>query len=74
MGVEDMVVAFDHTVQIAAGGSAIGYTTRTAHSEALVVEATGYDVDHLDQPRAGLSLSEYIHMNALNNSCARMHL
>jgi hypothetical protein len=32
------------------------------------VRGTGYDVDHLYQPRASLSLSADIHLNVLNNS------
>ena len=44
---------------LAAGESVIKYKTRTAHSEALIVRGTGYDVVRLDQPRAGLSFNPY---------------
>ena len=38
--------------RLAMGESAVNYKTRTAHSEALIVRGTVYDVDHLDQLRA----------------------
>ena len=48
------------------GGSAIQYTTRTAHSEARIARGTDYDVGRLDQPWAGLSLSADTHPSALD--------
>jgi hypothetical protein len=45
----------------AAGESAMKFITRIAHSEALVVSGTGYDVDHPDQPRVRLPLSAQLH-------------
>ena len=54
--------------------SVIEYKTRTAHNEALIVRGTGYDVDHLDQPRASLSLRGNPNLNALRDSCDRMYL
>ena len=56
------------------GGSAIKYTTRTAHSEALIVRGAGCDVDHLDQPRAGLPFSASSHVSVRNNSYGRVYL
>jgi hypothetical protein len=38
------------------------------------VKDTGYDVDHLDQPGASLSLRANIHLTVLNNSYDRMYL
>jgi hypothetical protein len=59
---------------LAPGESVIEYKTRIAHSEALIVIGTGYDVDHLDQPWASLSLGADIHLNGLNNGYGRMYL
>jgi hypothetical protein len=53
----------------AAGGPAVMYITRTAHSEALVVRGTGDDVDRLDQPWASLPLSADAHFC----SCGRVY-
>jgi hypothetical protein len=57
---------------LAAVESLIKNITRTAHSEALIVRGTGYDVDHLDQPRASLSLSANIHLHVLNTRYDRV--
>jgi hypothetical protein len=71
------VYALDHCPRVgtrATAASGIKHITRTAHSEALIVRGTGYDIDHLDQPRASLSLSADIHPCALTiNSYGRMH-
>jgi hypothetical protein len=37
------------------------------------VSGAGYDVDHLDQPRAGLPLRADIHMTVPDNSYDRMY-
>jgi hypothetical protein len=58
---------------VAAGEAAVNYKTRTAHSEARVVRGTGYGVDHLDQPRAGLPSSAEIHLHARSTSYDRMY-
>ena len=46
----------------AAGEPAIECITRPAHSEALMVRDTVYDVVHLDQPRVSLPLSAHLRL------------
>jgi hypothetical protein len=59
-------------LRLAAGEPVIKDKPRTTHREALIVRGTGYNVDHLDQPRASLSLSADIHQNVLTHSHDRM--
>jgi hypothetical protein len=48
------------TTCLAAGEPVIKYKTRTDHSESLILRGTVCDVDHLDQPWAGLSLIAHL--------------
>jgi hypothetical protein len=44
------------------------YKTHTDHIEAVIVRGTGYNADHLDQPRAGLPSTAYLKTNVLKDA------
>ena len=59
--------------RLAAGGESVSkYITCTAHREALIVRGTDYDVGHLDQPWASLSVSDDFHLNVISSSYDRI--